>query len=200
MSHGRDTSPKPYGVVAEFTSGDELLKAAQAARDAGYRDMEGYSPIPVHGLCEIFDHKDGRLGWAVFGAGLMGAAGGLFLQWWTSTGFVIPGMGWLEGMDGYAHNTGGKPLFSLPAFMPVMFECTILFAALTAAGAMLAFNGLPKPHHPVFNAEAMTRVSSDRFCLCIEATDPSYDPDAIVTFMRGLNPASVEVVETSEGY
>jgi hypothetical protein len=193
--------PKPYGVVAEFTSPEQLLHAAQAAKDAGYRKMEGYSPIPVHGLVEVLDFKDDRLGWAVFGAGLAGACGGMFLQWYTSVG-VRFGDGFIQhtGLNGYAHNTGGKPLFSLPAFIPVTFECTILLAGLTAAGAMFAFNGLPKPHQPILNAECMTRVTADRYVLCIEATDPNYEEKEVVDFMVGLQPLQVEVVKTSEGY
>lgn len=201
MSHGRDTTPKPYGIVAEFSSGDDLLTAAQAARDKGYKKMEGYSPIPVHGLTDVLGFEDNRLGWAVFGAGIAGALGGLFLQAYTSMGIRF-GDGFVQwtGLNGYAHNTGGKPLFSLPAFVPVMFECTILLAGLTAAGAMFAFNGLPKPHHPVMNAEAMQRVTADRFCLCIEADDPLYNQEEVVTFLQNLEPLSIEVVKTSEGY
>ncbi|MCG9896265.1 MAG: DUF3341 domain-containing protein, partial [Fimbriimonadaceae bacterium] len=98
---------------------------------------------------------------------------------------------------------GGKPNFlpdAMPAYVPVTFELTILLAGLTAAGAMLALNGLPKPHHPVFNAEAMTRASQDGFILCIEADDPNYDPARVVDFLESLNPKSVEVIQTSEGY
>ena len=187
MSHGRDTSPKPYGVVAEFANGEALLEAAKAAMAAGYRKMEGYSPLPVHGLTEVFEHKDGRLGWAVFGAGVVGACAGFGLE------------GWVSKFE-YAHNVGGKPLFSLPMFIPVAYECTILFAALTAAGAMLALNGLPKPHQPIFNAEAMVRASSDRYILCIESTDANYNPTEIHKFFEGTNALSVETIETSEGY
>ncbi len=210
MSHGRDTSPKPYGIVAEFATGEDLLKATQKAYDEGYRKMEGYSPIPVHGLTDALGHKDNRLGWFVFGAGMVGALLGLKLQWWTSTGFRVSDLfNWwpmlesfvaYSGLNGYAHNTGGKPLFSLPAFIPVTFELTILLSGLTAAIAMFAMNGLPKPHHPIFNAECMARASSDRFILCIEATDPLYKEEETEAFCRELNPLSIEKVETSEGY
>lgn len=187
MGHGRDTSPKPYAVVAEFRSPEELLKATQAARDEGYSHMDTYSPIPVHGITDILDFRDDRLGWAVFGAGVTGALVGLGLQAWVS-------------MVAYPLNVGGKPLFSLPAFVPVTFECTVLFAAGAATFGMLALNGLPRPHHPVMNAECMMRASQDRFVLCIEATDPKFDREATSTFLQGLRPETVEYVETSEGY
>jgi hypothetical protein len=100
----------------------------------------------------------------------------------------------------YPHNVGGKPLFSLPAFLPVFYECTILFASLAATFGMLALNGLPKPHHPIFNSEGGQRASQDRYVLCIEASDPQFDKEKVRQFMDGLNASSVEYVETSEGY
>lgn len=187
MAHGRDTSPKIYGAVAEFDSGEALIEAARAAREEGYRDLDGYSPIPVHGFTDVIGFEDNKLGWAVLGAGLSGACLGLGLQWWVSE-------------FAYKHNVGGKPFFSWPMFIPVTFECTILLSALTAAGAMIAFNGLPKPHHPLFNAEMMQRASSDRFILCVEATDPNFEEAKVTDFLQTLNPLSVETVWTSEGY
>jgi hypothetical protein len=188
MSHGRDTSPKPYGVVADFATPEELIAAAKAARAEGYSSMEGYSPMPVHGLTDAIGAKDDvRLSWAVGAAGAFGAAAGIGMQLWVS-------------QTAYAHNVGGKPFASFPMFVPVTFECMILFAALTAAGAMIAFNGLPKPHHPVLNAEAMGRATSDRFVLCIEAADPSYSEDKVVAFFKSQNALSVEAIMTSEGY
>lgn len=203
MSHGRDTRPKLYGIAAEFTSPDQLLAAAKAAKEKGYRDIEGYSPIPVHGLTDIIGFKDERLGWAVFAAGFAGAVGGFLLQIYTSVGFRFgDGTGFLQisGFNGYAHNVGGKPMLSLEAFIPPAYETTILLAGLTAAGAMLALNGLPRPHHPVFNAECMQRASADRFVLFIEATDPLYEQGEVESFLASLEPQVIETVKTSEGY
>jgi len=187
MGHGRDQSPKPYGVVAEFETPEELLKAAEACRNEGYRDLDAYSPIPVHGLTDIIDFKDDRLGWVVFMGGVSGFVGGYALEYWVSA-------------IAYPHNAGGKPLFSMPAFFPPAYEMTILFAAFGAVMGMLALNKLPRPHQPIFNAACMARASSDRFILCIEATDPRYDEDKTMRFMESLNALSVERIRTSEGY
>lgn len=201
MSHGRDTSPKPYGVVAEFDNPEALLDAAQKVRDAGYRDMDAYTPLPVHGLTDVMGWCDDKLGWVVFFHGVLGFGFGYLLQWWTSAGPNISSTALqVNGLLPYTMNVGGKPEFSIPAFFPPAYELTILLSAFGAVFGMLAFNGLPKPHHPVMNAASMARASSDRFVLCVEATDPRYDEDEVYDFMNGLNALSVERVMTTEGY
>lgn len=179
--------PKPYGVVAEFATPEEILAAAKAMKAKGYKDMESYSPIPIHGMTEIFEFEDSRLGWMVFFAGVAGAATGLGLQYYTS---VID----------YMWNAGGMPAFSLPAFIPITFECTILFAGITATFGMFALNGLPKPHHPFFNAQRARRASQDRYLLCVEATNTDYDEERIIGEFLELDALSVEPVWTSGGY
>lgn len=201
MSHGRDTSPKPFGVFAEFDNADALLEAAQKVKEAGYRDIDAYSPIPVHGLTDVMEWKDDKLGWVVFFHGIAGFSLGMFLQWWTSAGPPVSNTALqVNGLLPYPMNVGGRPEISLPSFFPPAYELTILLAAFGAVFGMLAFNGLPKPHHPVFNAACMGRASSDRYILCVEATDPRFDEIEVEAMMRTLNPLSVERVMTSEGY
>lgn len=208
MSHGRDNHAKPWGVVCAFETPEELLEAAKTVRSEGYRDVEAYSPFPVHGLTDVLEWKDDRLSLLVFGGGVTGFFTGYFLEIWTgadplwSVNKMYAVSTWFQstGLGGYGHNVGGKPLVSHLAFFPPAYELTILFAAFAATFGMLALNGLPKPHHPIFNAESMSRCSSDRFVLCVEATDPRYDESALMKILEGLNPVSVEPVMTSEGY
>lgn len=187
MSHGRDSASKPYGVLAEFETSEQLLEVARAAKDAGYEKMDAYSPIPVHGLAEILGHKDERLHWFVFAAGVMGALAGLGIQAWIST------------VD-YPWNVGGRPFFSLPSFVPVTFEATVLFAAGAATVLLFALSGLPKPHHPIFNGSAFHRASQDRYFLCIEADDAKYGEASATEFLESFGPNSIEPIYTSEGY
>ncbi len=186
MSH-HDNGPKLYGMVASFKTSEELLEATNAAREAGYQKMEAYSPVPIEGMVEALNWRDDKLGWVVFVMGIFGAAAGLGLEWWTST-------------QAYAHNVGGKPLMSWPMFFPVLYECTILFAAFGATFGMIGMCGLPKPHQPIFNAQAMMRASQDRFVLCIEAADPMYDEVAVQSLFQKFSPEEIETVMTSEGY
>ena len=171
-----------HGMVAEFDSPGAILAAAGAAREAGYTRLDAYTPCPVHGLSEAIGFKTTQVQWTFFFGGLIGAITGLGLEAYTSV------------LD-YPLNVGGKPLFSLPSFVPVAYECTILFSALIGTLGMFAFNGLPRPHHPIFSAPGFERASQDRFFLCLEADDPLYDEAETARFLKGLKPLSTSVVE-----
>ena len=92
-------------------------------------------------------------------------------------------------------NIGGKPLHSGPMFIPVTFELTILFSALSAAFGMIIANGLPQPYHPVFNVPNFARASQDRFFLCVEADDPRFNLHDTREFLNSLDPDEVAEVE-----
>src|SRR5580658_6649476 len=183
MSHGHEEvgAVKLFATVAEFGSADELLAATEATRLAGYKDIETYSPFPIHGMSEAAGFHDPRVPWIIIMGGLIGGTTGYTLQWYTS---VID----------YSHNVGGKPLNSLPAFFPVTFECTILFSAFTALFAMLALNRLPQPYHSIFNTPGFERASQDRFFLAINAEDAKYESDSAHSFLQGLSPIAVNEV------
>ena len=170
-----------YGLLAEFERPEDLVRAARRAHEEGYRRLDAYSPLPVHGLADALGFHHTRLPLIVLLGGLAGAAGGYYLQYWISV------------VD-YPINVGGRPYNSWPAFLVVTFELTILVAALSAVLGMLALNGLPRPHHPVFNVSAFRRASRDRFFLAIETGDPRYDPDRTRDFLRSLNPTAVHEV------
>ena len=171
-----------FGLMAEFETPDDLLAAAKATFAAGYRKIDGYSPLPVHGLGDAIGFPRTKLPWLVFCFGILGGICGYGLCYWVS---VID----------YPLNIAGKPLHSGPMFIPVTFELTILFAALSSAFGMFIANGLPQPYHPVFNVESFARASQDRFFLSIEADDPQFDLDKTKNFLNGLNPHEVAEVE-----
>lgn len=169
--------------MAEFAHAEELVKAAHRAFSAGYRKMEGYSPMPVEGLSDALGFRRHFVSLAVLTGGIMGMVGGFMLMWWMT---VIA----------YAHNVGGRPMYSWVSYIPPTFETTVLAASLTAFAGMFAMNGLPEPYHPVFNVEDFVKHGSrDRFFLVIEATDPLFDLDKTRTFMTELNPMGVFDVE-----
>lgn len=172
---------RPYGLVAEFVDEHGLVEAAQAAYAQGYRRMDAYSPIPVEGLAGIIGFHKSRIPLLMLLAGIGGLVGGLALQYWA---MVI----------NYPINIGGKPLNSLPMWVPITFETTVLAAALTGVIAMIVLNGLPAPYHPLFNVAEFARASQDRFFLAIEATDPRFDMVQTRRFLEGFGPASVHEV------
>ncbi|MFQ5599159.1 MAG: DUF3341 domain-containing protein [Candidatus Krumholzibacteriia bacterium] len=173
-----------YGVMAEFERSDRLIAAVRAARAQGYRRMDAYSPYPIAELSHALGHRRSVLPWIVLGGGIFGGLAGFFLQYWTS---VIA----------YPLNVGGRPFNSWPAFVPVSFECTILVAAMAAVFGMLALNGLPMPHHPVFNVQRFALASRNRYFLCIEAEDPKFDAARTADFLWSQNPTHVAEVALS---
>ncbi len=169
-----------YGLMAEFATAQEVLKATRQAREAGYREMDAYTPYPVEGLAAELGLPRTRVPFVVLMAGLVGAGVGFFMQWYSMA------------VD-YPFNAGGRPFNSWPVFVPIAFEVMVLVAAFAALLGMFFLNGLPRPHHPVFNVARFDRASQDRFFLCIEAADPKFDRDRTWQFMNELHPA--EVVE-----
>lgn len=176
------TRPGLYGLMAEFSDPKELVAAAHRVHEAGYSKVDAFSPYPMEALTEALGLPQSRLPLLVLVGGVVGLVGGYGLEYWAS---VIE----------YPMNIGGKPFHSWPAFIPPAFETTILFAALTAVLGMLALNGLPEPYHPVFNVPTFALATKDRFFICIEASDPKFDPDRTWSFLLSLGPRVVSEVE-----
>jgi hypothetical protein len=167
-----------YGLMAEFADPDALVEAARSVRQAGYKWFEAYSPFPIHGLAEAIGFRHTKVPHLVLLGGVIGCIGGFALQYWVSA-------------IAYPLNIGGRPLNSWPAFIPITFECTILVASLFAVLGMLALNGLPQPHHPVFGVERFSHATRDGFFLCIQARDEAFDEQQTRAFLERLEPMEV---------
>lgn len=169
-----------YGLLAEFSTHEELLRAAEKAYEQGFRKMDGYAPFPVEGLAEALGKKT-RLPLLVLIGGIVGGLSAYFMEWDAN---VIS----------YPINIGGRPLNSWPAFIPITFELTVLGASLTAFFFSLGLSGLPRPYHPIFNVPEFERASQDRFFLCIEATDRIFHSDRTRQFLQSLHPLTIAEV------
>ena len=178
----RNDSAALYGYLVGFDKVDELLTAAAKVRDAGYTRWDAHTPFVIHGLDAAMGIKKTVLPYIVFLAGLTGTAAGILLQWWTNA------------VD-YPFLISGKPLFSLPANIPVAFETTILFAAISALVGMLALNGLPQLTHPLFANRSFKRVTDDRFFISIEARDPLFDTAKTRELLESVSDQPVEEIE-----
>lgn len=170
-----------FGLLAELPDPAGLLAAAAGVRDAGYTAWDTHTPFPLHGLEKAMGLPKSRVPLYCIVLGLSGAAAGMLMQWWVS-------------VEAYPLVISGKPFFSWPAFVPVMFECGVLGGALGAIGGFLAEARLPRHHHSLFESARFSRVTDDGFFLSIEATDPRYDAAATAELLRSLGAVHVETV------
>lgn len=185
MSTPHETFPQgTHGLLAEFVDSDALLRAAQALTDKGYRKVEAYSSIPVEGLADALNYRWSWVPPVVFVGGVTGATLGFLMQYVIS---VIL----------YPLNIGGRPLNSWPLFIPVTFECTILFAAFSGVLGMLAMNGLPRLHHPLFGVPQFAKASTDGYFIEVEAIDPLFDLEATRKLLEELHAKEVVHVPAS---
>jgi hypothetical protein len=172
------------GFMAEYASPEEVLRAAQTVRDSRYTRWDTFTPFPVHGMDEAMGIKPTVLPRLVFAAGALGCVLALAMQWWMNA-------------HDYPLVISGKPLWSIPANIPVTFEVTVLMAALTAVFGMLWLNGLPRLHHPVFSSSSFRRVTTDRFFLVIDSVDPVFDEIKTYRLLSSTDPLGIERVEES---
>ena len=182
MSQKTEDSPRLWGLLAEFQTPKQLFHAAESVRDAGYTSWDCHTPFPVHGMDKAMGLKDTRIPWLVFGAGMTGTMAAMAMQ------------NWMNAVD-YKFLVSGKPYASIPAQIPIAFELTVLFAALTAFACVFVFNDLPKFFHPVFRSEKFRRVTDDRFFITIEASDLYFDVEKTEQLLREAGSMNVEWLE-----
>lgn len=171
-----------YGALAELESPQALVDALAKVREAGYVDIDAYTPFPIEEVCHAVKPYPSKMPKIVLTGGVLGGLAGYFLQYYSA---VID----------YPLDVGGRPLHSWPMFIPITFELTILGAGLFAVLGMFWINNLPMPYHPVFNVPRFALASRERYFLSIQATDPRFDREGTVLFLRTLTPHEVTLVE-----
>ena len=171
-----------FGIIAVFQTPEAVSNAATHLRRAGFRAFEAYTPYPVEELGQtVHPGTKWFLPLLMFGAAVVGAAWGYWIQYWD------------EALN-YPINVGGRPHNSWPAFMVGTFEFMLLLTVAAGFLGMLAASRLPKLYHPVFEAKAFERASRDRFVICIEATDPSFDAISVRDVFEQLGAEQIEEV------
>lgn len=176
-----------YGYLAEFQSAAALYKAAEQVRDAGFKKWDCYSPFAIHGLDAAMGLKRSILPWFVFFGGMTGAATAFTLAYTTQV-VIFPTV------------VQGKPanIFTVPAFFPIIFELTILFAAFTALFGLLSLIQLPRLNHPLFASDQFPRATDDGFFIAIEARDDNFCPSATRDLLASIGGSNIELI-TEEG-
>lgn len=181
MADVKETEESPALLLGEFDSAGKLLHAAEKLRDAGYTQFDAHSPFPIHGMDAAMGLGDSKLGLIVFPIGLTGTTLAFLMMWW------------MNGVD-YPIVIGGKPGFSLPSMVPIMFELTILLSAFATVFGMFHLNRLPRHHHPIFNSERFKGFSDDKFFVSVESTDPKWSLDGTKKLLEEAHAEHIEVV------
>lgn len=174
------SSQNLYGIALEFDSPTALVEVAKKLRERGFLHFEAYTPYPIKELDEIIPSSN-LVPFMTLSGGIAGALTAQIMMYYVAA-------------YEYPINVGGRPLNSWPAFIPITFELTVLFASLAAFFGMLWLAGLPLLHHPVFNLKSFTRSSSDRFFLIIESSEFAHGEER----REGLNELGALSVQEVE--
>lgn len=172
------------GVLAEFAEPQTLIQAARQVRERGFSRTDAFSQFPLHGIDDALGVARTRMPWFVLVVGICGGIGALLMQWW------------MNAVD-YPFLISGKPLFSLPANIPVTFEVIVLTSAFATFFGMLYLNGLPRLSNPLLEVEQFRRVTNDRFFLYIAADDPRFREADVVSLFEQLGALRVQEVPPS---
>jgi len=172
-----------YAVLAEFSKAEALLEGARQLHEAGFRNVEAFTPFPIDGLAETLGFDDQGVPRATLIGGVFGFIAGFLLQVWANLDYPL--------------DIGGRPLVPPQAFMLISFETLVLCAVISAVASMLWRNGLPRLHHPLFDNERFHLASDDRFFLAIMA-EPDMDREAARAALERLHPVTLtDVFERS---
>jgi len=171
-----------YSVTGLFNNPDDIINAAEQSAKAGYKKYDINTPYPVHGLSKAMRIPSSKLGYVALFIGLGGVL------------FAVLAMSWIAIFE-YPIVVGGKPFFSLPAFIPITFEVTVLSASIATVVAMLFFFfKLPNISHPLHDTDYMKSVSVDKFGISIQADDPLFNEEQVKHFLNTLKAEKVTSV------
>jgi hypothetical protein len=182
------SSPEPtrlYAVGAEFANPAELYAAAEKVRDLGYKWWDCYTPYYIHGLDKAMGVKKSLVGLFTFAGGLTGLVGAFLLITITSV-YVYP-------LD-----TQAKPAFSLPGFIPIIDLLMILLSAIMSIVGMTTLCMLPRLHHPLWEWDAFTRATHDKFFIVIEANDPRFNQKSAIDLLKEIGGTNLTLIGDEE--
>ena len=168
-------------VLAEFAGPTELFHAAEKMRDAGYKEFDCHSPFAIHGMDRAMGLERSMLGKVAFVIAMSAVAGMAFFVYWLSYDYPLV--------------ISGKPIFSYVAYTPPVYAVGILTCAFVAVFGMMAFNKLPRPHHPLFSSENFARVTHDAFFVSVPSDDPQYDESKVKSFLTSIGGKNLEVLK-----
>jgi hypothetical protein len=166
------------GVAGIWEDEHKLVEAARKVRAAGFTKIEAISPFPLHGIDDALGIPLSFIPWITFIFGLLGFSFATWFTWWASA------VSWPLVI-------GGKPMWSLPAFIPIMFELTILFASLASVAALIGICGLPQVDPPVIDPT----LSSHKFGLWVPEGSAGFNGAKLEEMFKELGAVSVKKAE-----
>ncbi len=163
------------GMAGIFLQEGLVVTAAQKVRESGFIKFDAISPYPIHGMEEACGIKRSGIPYVTFAASIVGLLTGL-------------GMTYYMSVFDWPINIGGKPLFSLPAFIPIIFELTILFAALCSVVALFVVCKMPRIDPPTIDKD----LTSHKFAIFIPENDVGYNQERIERLFKELGADEVK--------
>src|SRR5580692_1097055 len=171
-------SEKLYGIMAEFNSPGEILRAAEKVSAAGYRRWDVFTPFPIHGIDKVMGLGNSLVGWVSLALGA-----GAFMS--------VVGLIWFSNAFDYPLIVGGKPMFSVPMTFVPSYIMMILGAAVGALLGMLGLNQLPRLNHPLLGKKRFSLATRDKFILVIGATDPKFEVGTTRDLLKSVGGTQV---------
>ena len=170
-------------VVGSFTDEAVLFPAVKKVRKSGYKIHDIYTPMPIHGLDTAMGLRETSLHTAGFIYGISGTITALSCMTWIFT-------------EDWPLNIGGKPHFALPAWIPITFELTVLFAAV---GMVLTFCYLCQMAPFVKKHHFHLRATDDLFVMVIECTAKTNESD-LSGFLQSIGAIEINTQEAETGW
>jgi Ni/Fe-hydrogenase subunit HybB-like protein len=176
-------SGETWGIVAQFAGPQQLMRAAQKLRDAGFTTLDAYTPYPVHGMVKAIGQTRSPQPWITLCGAIFGLGLAAFMQFYLMGSY-------------YPTIVQDKQYYSWEAFVPIAFELMVLFSAFFTVFGMLGLCRLPRFVHPIDRYNPLARATDDGFFLSIEARDPSFDAVRTRRTLEELGGFSVAVVSS----
>jgi hypothetical protein len=182
--HGESVFVPRRFVIAQFADSDALLAGTRKLREAGNKNLDTHTPYPIHGLEEALGLGRPKIPTLV----LLGAIAGACIAY---------GMIYYMNVFDFPINVANRPANSPPTNIPITFELAVLLGGSSSFFGFFTLARLPRPYHPVFEAEFFARASIDGFFLSVEVPEGG-DVEKVAADVRGAGAVEVQTVAESE--
>ncbi|MCF6271445.1 MAG: DUF3341 domain-containing protein [Melioribacteraceae bacterium] len=170
-----------FGYSGLFDTPDKIIEAAEKVADSKYVNYDVHTPYPVHGMDTAMKLKPSRLPYVALVVGISSMLAMLgFMYWITTTDYPVI--------------VGGKPFFSFPAWVPVLFEVTVLSASIATVLAMIiVYFKFPNISHPLHDTDFMRAVTADKYGISIEIKDDENEEE-VIAFLQSIGAYNVSAI------